>query len=159
MARVVKSWLAVVRGNPQRCLALVGIVSAACLVGAACYRNAAAAEKNSGKEVAAAGDTEKGLDKGELSTDVSSSGTSDADIIAYINAQIRKGWKDAEITPSPEATDNEWCRRLFLDVLGRVPSVTELQAFLADKAKNKREALVNRLLDSDEYVEEYAATG
>lgn len=132
-----------------------------CLTLLICYQGAKAAEKSSGKQVAAAGATEKGLSekadgKDGLSNDVSASGTSDADIIAYINAQIEKGWKDAEVKPSPEATDSEWCRRLFLDVLGRVPSVQELLAFLNDKAKNKREALVNRLLDSDDYVEEYA---
>src|SRR5690348_577733 len=115
-----------------------------------------AAEKN-GAKVAAAGDSDKGLStSSELKSDVSSSATSDNDVIAFINEQIRKGWKDAEIMPSPEATENEWCRRLFLDVLGRIPSVSELQGFLADKSKNKKQAVVDRLLDSDEYVEEYA---
>jgi hypothetical protein len=106
---------------------------------------------------AEANDAEKSAaPDGDLSTAASPSATSDADVIAQINEQIRKGWKDAEITPSPEATENEWCRRLYLDVLGRIPSVSELQQFLGDKSKNKREALVDRLLDSDEYVEEYA---
>lgn len=126
------------------------------------YQSATAADKASAKQVAAA-DAKKvtgGKTADEkadgLSNDISASGTSDVDVIAFINEQIRKGWKDAEVTPSPEATENEWCRRLYMDVLGRIPSVSELQAFLGDKAKNKRQALVDRLLDSDEYVEEYA---
>lgn len=160
MARVVKSWSAMVRTSPGWFVS-IGAAALACLTLLICYHGAKAAEKSSGKQVATAGATEKGLSekadgKDGLSNDVSASGTSDADIIAYINSQIEKGWKDAEVKPSPEATDNEWCRRLFLDVLGRVPSVQELLAFLNDKAKNKREALVNRLLDSDDYVEEYA---
>lgn len=93
---------------------------------------------------------------GELSNELSSSATSDADIIAFINEQIRKGWKDAEVAPSPEASDNEWCRRVYLDILGRIPSVSELQGFLKEKSKHRRAELVDRLLDSDEYVEEYA---
>lgn len=93
---------------------------------------------------------------GELSDSLSSSATSDANIIAYINEQIRKGWKDAEVTSSPEATDNEWCRRVYLDILGRIPSVSDLQTFLKEKSKNRKAELVERLLDSDEYVEEYA---
>ncbi len=92
----------------------------------------------------------------ELSKELSSSAVSDADVIAFINEQIRKGWKDAEVSPSPEANDNEWCRRVYLDILGRIPSVTELQTFLKEKSKNRRAELVDRLLDSDEYVEEYA---
>ena len=93
---------------------------------------------------------------GELSNELSSSATSDADIIAFINEQIRKGWKDAEVAPSPEASDNEWCRRVYLDILGRIPSVSELQGFLKEKSKHRRAELVDRLLDSDDYVEEYA---
>jgi len=104
-------------------------------------------------------DAEEKKDGGSVSPSVEavpSSAVTDDDIIKFINEQIRKGWTDAEITPSPAATDNEWCRRLFLDVLGRVPSVAELEKFLTDKAKNKRPLLVDRLVDSDEYVEEYA---
>jgi uncharacterized protein DUF1549/uncharacterized protein DUF1553 len=85
-----------------------------------------------------------------------SSAVTDADVIKFIDEQIRKGWADAEVTPSPAATDNEWCRRLFLDVLGRLPTVGELQKFVTDKGRDKKQALVDRLLDSDEYVEEYA---
>jgi hypothetical protein len=77
--------------------------------------------------------------------------------IAFVNEQIRQGWEAAELTPSGLATDAEWCRRLFLDVLGRVPTVTELNRFEADKAPNKKQSLVNQLLSDDgEYVEEYA---
>ncbi|HUY91997.1 MAG TPA: DUF1549 domain-containing protein [Pirellulales bacterium] len=109
---------------------------------------ARAAEKNDASDKGNAADLAK---KGE-----SSSAVTDADVIKFIDQQIRQGWKDAEVSPSPAATENEWCRRVFLDVLGRVPSVGELQAFLNDKSRNKKETLVNRLLDSDEYVEEYA---
>ncbi|HEV3005185.1 MAG TPA: DUF1549 domain-containing protein, partial [Pirellulales bacterium] len=87
---------------------------------------------------------------------VSSSGVTDEEIIKFINEQIRKGWTDAGVTPSPGATDEEWCRRLYLDVLGRVPSVSELEKFLREKAKNKRAGLVDQLVNSDKYVEEYA---
>jgi hypothetical protein len=86
----------------------------------------------------------------------SGSGVSDADIISFINAQIHQGWTDAKVTPSPVATDGEWCRRLYLDLLGRIPTVDEANSFIADKSKTKRQALVDRLLDSDKYIEEYA---
>ncbi len=85
-----------------------------------------------------------------------SSATTDAEIIAAINATIRQGWKDAGITASQPATDGEWCRRVYLDVLGRIPTIEELNSFVSDKSQNKRRALVDRLIDSDKYVEEYA---
>ena len=75
--------------------------------------------------------------------------------ITLINESIRQGWKDFQLTPSKPATDNEWCRRVFLDVLGRIPSVTEMETFLSDTSPKKRLDLVNRLL-GDEYAEEYA---
>ncbi len=88
--------------------------------------------------------------------------------VAYINEFVRKGWADAKITPSVHATDGEWCRRVYLDVLGRIPTVPELNAFLSDRSADKRLKLVNMLLTDDEkvgvmrgikeygYLEEYA---
>ena len=75
--------------------------------------------------------------------------------VAFINGQIEAGWEDAEIQPSREATDGEWCRRLHLDLIGRIPTLEELEAFEKDSSSTKRAELVERLL-SDEYVDEYA---
>jgi len=76
--------------------------------------------------------------------------------IDLINQQVRRGWSDHELTPSAAATDGEWCRRVFLDILGRIPTVDELDAFVDDYAPDKKARLVDRLL-SDEYVDQYAA--
>ncbi|HEV3416745.1 MAG TPA: DUF1549 domain-containing protein [Pirellulales bacterium] len=75
--------------------------------------------------------------------------------VEIINDAVRKGWSDHHLTPSPLATEGEWCRRIFLDVIGRIPSVEELNRFLGDKTVNRRMNLVDRLLGKD-YVEEYA---
>ncbi len=70
---------------------------------------------------------ENGSSEGrKLSSGVSDSGIGQGDIVAFIDAQIRKGWADSGYTASPKATDAEWCRRAFLDVIGRVPTVVEL---------------------------------
>lgn len=81
---------------------------------------------------------------------------SDREIIADINGQIRQGWADAELVPSDAATDGEWCRRVFLDLVGRIPSVEETQRIVRAKGDGKRAELVDRLLDSEEYAEEFA---
>ena len=75
--------------------------------------------------------------------------------VRFINEQIAAAWADSELAPSAPATDGEWCRRLHLDLIGRVPTSAELQAFVADKSPRKRPALVARLL-GDDYVDEYA---
>jgi hypothetical protein len=84
------------------------------------------------------------------------SASSDADVIGYINQLIRQGWKDNGVSPSKVATDGEWCRRVYLDVLGRIPTAEEVVKFTADRSPDKKARLIDRLLESDEYIEDYA---
>ena len=76
--------------------------------------------------------------------------------VAVINEMIEQGWRDFEIRPAPEVDDATWCRRLFLDVIGRIPSNDELQEFLGERGSDRRAKLVDRLLHDDRYTEEYA---
>ncbi len=76
-------------------------------------------------------------------------------IIDSIDRHIRQGWADAELSPSAEAADNEWCRRVFLDLIGRIPRVEETQRYLRSKT-GRRGALLDQLVDSEEYAEEFA---
>ncbi|GIX05350.1 MAG: hypothetical protein KatS3mg114_1219 [Planctomycetaceae bacterium] len=78
-------------------------------------------------------------------------GSGDA-IIDFINQQIRQGWQDNDVQPSPVAEDAEWCRRVYLDLVGHIPPLEELEAFLQDKDKNKRAKLIDRLLEDPGYV-------
>jgi hypothetical protein len=45
---------------------------------------------------------------------------------------------------------------VYLDILGRIPSYEEMAAFIKDRSPDKRYLLVNRLLNDDEYIPEYA---
>ncbi len=74
--------------------------------------------------------------------------------VRQINDAIRQAWTDHSLAPSAAATDGEWCRRVYLDVLGRVPTVNELSTYTGDKSRDKRRKLVDRLLGSD-YADEY----
>ncbi len=75
--------------------------------------------------------------------------------VKYINEQVTAGWADAGMQPSAPATDGEWCRRVHLDIIGRIPSAEELQRFLAGSPNSRRSELVAKLL-GDDYVDEYA---
>jgi hypothetical protein len=60
------------------------------------------------------------------------------------------------ITPSAETPDHKFLRRAFVDVIGRVPTPDEARNFLADKSANKREKLIDDLLEQPEYADYWA---
>lgn len=76
--------------------------------------------------------------------------------VAFIDQEISNQWKEFQISPAPPATDGEWCRRVYLDVLGRIPSVEELEAFTSSRDADKKAKLVSKLLYDEAYTEEYA---
>jgi hypothetical protein len=78
-------------------------------------------------------------------------------LIGFINESIRKNWIDNSIEPSQPADDAEWLRRVYLDIVGHIPPVEELEAFLADKNKAKRSLVIDRLLDDPGYVRQATA--
>ena len=75
--------------------------------------------------------------------------------VKFINEQVTSGWSDAGLQPSAAATDGEWCRRLYLDVIGRVPKAKELQDFIVDSSPTKRPEAASRLL-GESYEDDYA---
>jgi hypothetical protein len=80
---------------------------------------------------------------------------SDKDVVARVDELVRKGWQDHQLRPSSAATDGEWCRRVTLDLIGRIPTVAELDDFVRSRTAGKRQLLVDRLL-GDAYREEFA---
>ncbi|HEX2748470.1 MAG TPA: DUF1549 domain-containing protein, partial [Verrucomicrobiales bacterium] len=50
-----------------------------------------------------------------------------------------------------EVDDRTWCRRVYLDLAGRIPSAAEMTEFLFSPSGSKRAALVDKLLASEEY--------
>lgn len=79
----------------------------------------------------------------------SDSPASDRDIVRRIDELLADSWREANLTPSAEATDGEWCRRAYLDILGRIPRIDETQAYVASRSPGKREELARRLLALD----------
>jgi hypothetical protein len=77
-------------------------------------------------------------------------------VVAQIDELVRGAWTEASIEPSAPAKDEEWVRRVYLDVLGRVPSVDEATAFLNAKEADKRAQLVAHLLKEPDYPKHFA---
>ena len=80
------------------------------------------------------------------------SDASDEAVITFINRRIQDGWDAANITPSSVATDEEWVRRVYLDVIGRIPTSQETKQFLASKQVDKHKRLVKNLTADPTYV-------
>ncbi|MEM7230946.1 MAG: DUF1549 domain-containing protein, partial [Planctomycetota bacterium] len=73
-----------------------------------------------------------------------------------VDALVFKKWQDLGIPPSAVADDATYLRRVTIDIAGRLPTFAEVKAFQDDKAPNKRDRLVDRLLESPDYAEYFA---
>ena len=69
-----------------------------------------------------------------------------------VDAFIEEGWTRHGVKPADAVDERTWCRRVWLDLAGRIPTRAELEEFLAAPAETKRSALVERLLASEEYA-------
>ena len=107
---------------------------------------AAAGDKQAAAE---AGPQDERQSPGDYPDDVDASA-----MTARINDLVREGWQAQGVRPSRQATDAEWCRRVYLDLAGRIPTVAELDSFTQRRSRLKRAELVDSLL-GEEYAADY----
>jgi hypothetical protein len=62
-----------------------------------------------------------------------------------------KKWRELGLKPSDLCSDEQFIRRASLDITGTLPTPTQVQKFVADKDPQKRDKLVDRLVESPEY--------
>ncbi|MBP3957100.1 DUF1553 domain-containing protein [Gemmata sp. G18] len=74
----------------------------------------------------------------------------------FIDGLVWAKLKQLNVTPSERAPDDKFHRRAYLDVIGRLPTPDETRAFLAGKDPQKREKLIDALLDRPEYADFWA---
>ena len=74
----------------------------------------------------------------------------------FVDEQILAKQKLLQLQPADDAGDAAFMRRVYLDVIGALPTVDEARAFLDSKAADKRARLINALLDRDEYAQFWA---
>jgi Protein of unknown function (DUF1549)/Protein of unknown function (DUF1553) len=70
----------------------------------------------------------------------------------HVFAKLRK----LRINPSPVCEDATFVRRVFLDLLGVLPTATEARQFVADSSPNKRAVLIDSLLERPEFADWWA---
>ncbi|GAA5144538.1 hypothetical protein GCM10023213_34910 [Prosthecobacter algae] len=70
----------------------------------------------------------------------------------FVSAKLEK----EKIQPTAPVSDEIFVRRIYLDIAGRIPTLKETTDFLADPAADKRAKLIDDLLASDGYVQNFA---
>ena len=65
-----------------------------------------------------------------------------------IDALIQADLVDHGQQPNPPVGDQQFVRRLYLDLIGRIPTDTELNRFLSDRRRDRRARLIDELLES-----------
>ena len=71
----------------------------------------------------------------------------------YIDTMVDAKLRKLRIAPSGICSDEVFLRRAYLDICGILPTVEEYQRFMNNAASNKREQLVDELLERKEFVE------
>lgn len=73
----------------------------------------------------------------------------------FIDDEIFGKLQTLGVPSAPLTTDEEFMRRVYLDLTGRVPAPQEVRDFVADPFKGKREDLIEKLLASQEFSDKW----
>ncbi len=84
------------------------------------------------------------------------SGGSTIPQVAAIDKGIAEAWADAKVKPTRTSTDDEFLRRAYLDLLGRIPNVQEAARSCHAKDADKRGKLVEYLLNHPDFAKNFA---
>lgn len=74
----------------------------------------------------------------------------------FIDELVLAKLASLNIPPSPPASDAEFLRRAFIDAIGVLPTTDEARAFLADSSPDKRDKLIDSLLNRPEFIDYWA---
>ncbi|MEM1224225.1 MAG: DUF1553 domain-containing protein [Planctomycetota bacterium] len=88
---------------------------------------------------------------------VAKPGMNEAAFVDGVNVLLSRLWRDNGVQPTRVATDEELVRRVYLDLVGRTPTVSELRDYANDPSNHRYEQLVDRLLTSRDHATHVAA--
>lgn len=74
----------------------------------------------------------------------------------FIDELVWAKLKSLKITPSPTIGDAKYMRRVYIDLIGRVPTPDEVRMFLSSTEPDKRKKLVDELLERPDYSNHWA---
>ncbi len=74
---------------------------------------------------------------------------------AQLDTILRAAWSKRGIVPAQPVDDSRFLRRVYLDVIGRIPTTDELAAFQAEPVASRRAKVVDALLASTAYADRW----
>ncbi len=75
---------------------------------------------------------------------------------AEIDALLTKEQKAEQLKPAPQTTDEQFIRRAYLDLTGKLPTPEEVESFIKSKDPEKRKKLIDELLGKEEFARHWA---
>ena len=69
----------------------------------------------------------------------------------YIDEILVGKWKQLGLRPAGPSSDTQFLRRVYLDLIGILPTEAEVRAFVSDTSEEKRSKVIDRLLERPEY--------
>ncbi|MCF7788937.1 MAG: DUF1549 and DUF1553 domain-containing protein [Prosthecobacter sp.] len=72
-----------------------------------------------------------------------------------VDALLAKSWQKHQIKPNAPVDDATFLRRVYLTVAGRIPTLDEARAYYASQMPDKRAKLIDSLLASEGYVQNF----
>ncbi len=75
-----------------------------------------------------------------------------ASLAAQIDAFVSKKLAEVGASPNPMTTDEQFVRRVYLEIAGAIPTFDQVVDFLESTDRDKRRKLIDKLLDSEQFV-------
>ena len=69
----------------------------------------------------------------------------------FVDLHTQKKWQQLGILPSGLCSDEQFVRRAYLDITGTLPTPEQIKSFLESRQLNKRDQLIDTLVDSTEH--------
>lgn len=76
-------------------------------------------------------------------------------VAAKIDELIEANYAKHKTTPNPMTTDEQFVRRIFLDITGTIPTVKQAKLFLGNSDPQKRSKLIDMLLSQEGYASNF----
>jgi len=73
-----------------------------------------------------------------------------------IDRYLVSKWKSQRLNAADPASDHEFCRRVYLDLIGAAPTLEEIESYTKNKSEEKAYDLVDYLVDSERFDRHWA---
>jgi hypothetical protein len=74
----------------------------------------------------------------------------------YVDSHVFAKMRDLRMNPASSSSDSVFVRRIYLDLIGLLPTAEEARTFVADRRGDKRARLIEQLLERPEFADCWA---